>query len=48
MNMAMEVYLSDYANKYKASDEREDYIIYAKGGNDTVEGNDGADSIYGG
>ena len=42
------VNLGSGANKYFASDEREDYYIDGGAGNDTIAGNDGNDTIIGG
>ncbi|MBD3879563.1 MAG: hypothetical protein SR1Q5_07765 [Quinella sp. 1Q5] len=42
------VSLNSSANKYFASDEREDYSIDGGAGNDTIAGNDGNDTIIGG
>lgn len=46
--MTMDVRLDNKANKFFASDDRDEYYIQALGGNDTVGGNDGNDSIVGG
>ncbi|MBQ3434085.1 MAG: hypothetical protein IJG24_03455, partial [Selenomonadaceae bacterium] len=43
-----EVNLTGYANKFIASDDREDYYIDAGAGNDTIVGNAGSDTIIGG
>ena len=43
-----EVNLGNGANKFLASDEREDYYINGNGGNDTLAGNEGNDTIVGG
>ena len=43
-----EVSLTGYANKFIASDDREDYYIDAGAGNDTIVGNAGSDTIIGG